>query len=172
MSTKNWNKSNRSSNIWAGWHYCMLGTTFWVSQCWLSNNNCLYKPNKSGYFIWSIVHYISFLLIYLLHSLVLYPHVSSPYISHLIQCKKGKLSHFRPNSVQYFLPVFTLTLWDISAITGSYTLINMYLFQFDYKKGQKTSFHTVPDRPIVHDIVFAAQSKIYIAVLGKKYISF
>ena len=32
-------------------------------------------------------------------------------------------------------------LQDISAITSSYTLINMYLFQFDYKKGQKTGFH-------------------------------
>ena len=28
-----------------------------------------------------------------------------------------------------------VTLQDISAITSSYTLINMYLFQFDYKKG-------------------------------------
>ena len=36
---------------------------------------------------------------------------------------------------------WNLTLWDISAITGGYTLINMYLFQFDYKKGQKTGFH-------------------------------
>ena len=26
------------------------------------------------------------------------------------------------------------TLQDISAITSGYTLINMYLFQFDYKK--------------------------------------
>ena len=34
-----------------------------------------------------------------------------------------------------------LALQDISAITSSYTLINMYLFQFDYKKGQKTGFH-------------------------------
>ena len=33
------------------------------------------------------------------------------------------------------------TLQDISAITGSYTLINMYLFQFDYEKGQKIGFH-------------------------------
>ena len=32
--------------------------------------------------------------------------------------------------------------------------------------------NTVPDQPVVHDIVFVAQSKIYIAVLGKKYISF
>ena len=32
------------------------------------------------------------------------------------------------------------TLQDISAITSGYTLINMYLFQFDYKKGQKTGF--------------------------------
>ena len=34
-----------------------------------------------------------------------------------------------------------LSLQDISAITSGYTLINMYLFQFDYKKGQKTGFH-------------------------------
>ena len=34
-----------------------------------------------------------------------------------------------------------ITLQDISAITSGYTLINMYLFQFDYKKGQKTGFH-------------------------------
>ena len=33
------------------------------------------------------------------------------------------------------------SLQDISAITSGYTLINMYLFQFDYKKGQKTGFH-------------------------------
>ena len=38
-------------------------------------------------------------------------------------------------------PPITLTLQDISAITSGYTLINMYLFQFDYKKGQKTGFH-------------------------------
>ena len=34
-----------------------------------------------------------------------------------------------------------LTLQDISAMTSGYALINMYLFQFDYKKGQKTGFH-------------------------------
>ena len=32
--------------------------------------------------------------------------------------------------------------------------------------------YTDLDQPIVHDIVFAVQSKIYIAVLGEKYISF
>ena len=29
------------------------------------------------------------------------------------------------------------SLWDINAITSSYTLINIYLFQFDYKKDKK-----------------------------------
>ena len=33
-----------------------------------------------------------------------------------------------------------ITLQDISAITSSYTLINMYLCQFEYKKRQKNGF--------------------------------
>ena len=36
---------------------------------------------------------------------------------------------------QYIVRVIEITLQDISAITSHYTLINMYLFQFDLKKG-------------------------------------
>ena len=47
----------------------------------------------------------------------------------------------RGECTQAFRDETYCTLRDISAITGRYTLSNMYLFQFDYKKGQKTGFH-------------------------------
>ena len=34
-----------------------------------------------------------------------------------------------------------ITLWDISGVTGGYTLINTYLFQFECKKGYKSDLH-------------------------------